>query len=231
MSAATLSVFSSARQEHPDVKADGNNRRKDQPCCEPEPDFVEIERLAGRCAHGDVDAWSSLFPVVWPVLVKFIHRLYSSFDHQDAEDVAQLSLEAAVSGIKTFSGRGLFRAWLFGIAAQQARSTFRKRSAAKRGLTLLVPLDDSFERGDERAASPVDALLSAERARIVHRAIDELPDKDRELVHLYYFGELTFSEIALVRNMNAKTVCTRLTRCKAKLLDLLAEANLTTIDG
>lgn len=193
--------------------------------------LAEIERLGARCAEGDASAWTSLFPIVWPVLVTFIHRLYSSFDQQDAEDVAQLSLEAAIAGAKNFAGRGLFRAWLFGIAAQQARSIFRKKTAAKRGLTLLVPISDSFEIGDENATSPADALAITERAGILHKALDDLPDEDRELLHLHYFGELTFAEIALARNMNPKTVCTRLTRCKAKLLDLLAKSNFTRSDG
>ncbi|MFL6569970.1 MAG: RNA polymerase sigma factor, partial [Chthoniobacterales bacterium] len=127
--------------------------------------------------------------------------------------------------------RGLFRAWLFGIAAQQARSMFRKKTAAKRGLTLLVPMGGSFERADDKATSPADALAVLERTRILHRAIDELPDDDRDLVHLHYFAELTFAEIALARNMNPKTVCTRLTRCKVKLLNLLEKSNLTTVDG
>ena len=81
--------------------------------------LAEIERLGERCKDGDASAWTALFPMVWPVLVRFINRLYHSLDEQDAEDVAQASLQAAIKGIHTFSGDGLFRAWLFGIASQR----------------------------------------------------------------------------------------------------------------
>jgi RNA polymerase sigma-70 factor (ECF subfamily) len=193
--------------------------------------LAEIERLGERCKDGDARAWSALFPVVWPLLVRFINRLYQSLDEQDAEDVAQTSLEAAIKGIHTFAGDGLFRAWLFGIASQQARALFRRKSAFKRGPTLVVPLTQSTDRTDERAKSPSEATAESDRALILHRALEQLPEEDRDLVHLHFFGELTFKEIGAVRKMNPKTVYTRISRCKAKLLDLLIRANLTTADG
>lgn len=196
-----------------------------------DPTLAEIERLGQRCRTGDAGAWTSLLPIVWPVLVTFTNRLYHSFDQQDAEDAAQAALEAAISGIHTFSGRAPFRAWLFGIASQQARTLFRRKSATKRGLTLLVPISESAEYRDETAKSPSDATAEKDRAAILHRALERLPEDDRDLIHLHFFGELTFREIAVVRKMNPKTVCTRLTRCKAKLLDLLVQSNLTKADG
>jgi RNA polymerase sigma factor (sigma-70 family) len=196
-----------------------------------DPKLGEIERLGERCKDGDAGAWTSLFPVVWPVLVTFVNRLYHSLDEQDAEDVAQTSLQAAIKSIHTFSGDGLFRAWLFGIASQQARALFRRKSAAKRGLTLLVPIGPSIDRKDDTAKSPSDATAESERAIILHRALEQLPEEDRDLIHLHFFGELTFKEIGAVRRMNPKTVYTRISRCKAKLLDLLIRSNLTRADG
>lgn len=196
-----------------------------------DPRLAEIERLGERCKEGDASAWTSLFPVVWPVLVIFVNRLYHSLDEQDAEDVAQISLQAAIKSIHTFSGDGLFRAWLFGIASQQARALFRRKTAAKRGLTLLVPIGPSTDRSDDRTKSPSDATAESDRAIILHRALEQLPEEDRDLVHLHFFGELTFKEIGAVRRMNPKTVYTRISRCKAKLLDLLIRSNLTRADG
>jgi RNA polymerase sigma factor, sigma-70 family len=191
----------------------------------------QLELLGQRCKGGDLAAWTALFPIVWPVLVTFINRLYHSLDQQDAEDAAQASIEAAIKGIDSFSGESLFHAWLFGIASQQARALFRRKSAAKRGLTLLVPIDDSTDQADVTAKSPAEATAENDRAAILHRALEQLPEDDRDLVQLHYFGELTFKEIAVVRSMNPKTVCTRLTRCKGKLLELLVRSNLTRADG
>ena len=191
----------------------------------------EIESLGNRCREGDISAWTCLFPLVWPVLVRFVHRLYHSFDEQDSEDVAQAALEAAIRGIYTFTGRALFRAWLFGIAAQQANTFFRRKSAAKRGFAVVVPFDRSIELRDSDEKSPAEITARNERAAILHRAIAELPEDDRDLVQLHYFGELTFKEIGELRDINPKTVCTRFSRSKARLLDLLIRSNLTKADG
>jgi RNA polymerase sigma-70 factor (ECF subfamily) len=192
--------------------------------------FDEIEALGERCREGDLAAWSLLFPKIWPLLVTFVHRLYHSFDQQDAEDVAQASIQAAIAAIDSFSSKGLFRAWLFGIAVRQAATFYRSSSTKKRGTQLLVPFND-FEDHKDEAKSPAEISAENDRAAILHRAIDQLPEVDRDLVHLHFFGELTFREIAQARNMNPKTVCTRLTRCKERLLAALARFNVTKSDG
>jgi RNA polymerase sigma-70 factor (ECF subfamily) len=194
------------------------------------PKFDEIEELGRRCKEGDLAAWSLVFPKIWPVLVTFVHRLYHSFDQQDAEDVAQASIEAAIRAINTFSGKGLFRAWLFGIAVRQAATFHRSISARKRGAQLVVPLKDVDAHRDE-GKSPAEVSAENDRAAILHRAINRLPEADRDLIHLHFFGELTFREIAEARKMNPKTVCTRLTRCKETLLVSLARFDLTKFDG
>jgi RNA polymerase sigma-70 factor (ECF subfamily) len=195
-----------------------------------EAKFEEIEALGRQCREGDFAAWRLLFPKVWPVLVTFVHRLYSSFARQDAEDVAQASLQAAIKAIGTFSGNGLFRAWLFGIAVRQAATFYRSSKASKRGAHLLVPFKDFDDQQDE-AKTPAEVSAENDRAALLHRAINELAEADRDLVHLHFFGELTFREIAEARSLNAKTVCTRLTRSKEKLLVALARFNLRRSDG
>lgn len=195
-----------------------------------ESKFDEIEALGCRCREGDLAAWGLLFPKIWPLLVTFVHRLYHSFDQQDAEDIAQASIEAAIRAIGSFSEKGLFRAWLFGIAVRQAATFYRSSSAKKRGAQLVVPFKDVHDCKDD-AKSPAEVSAEKDRAAILHRAIDELPEADRDLVHLHFFGELTFREIAEARDMNPKTVCTRLTRCKERLLVTLARFDLTNSDG
>lgn len=127
--------------------------------------------------------------------------------------------------------RGLFRAWLFGIAAKQASTFHRSKSARKRGRALQVPLDQLPDNVDPHGRSPGEISAENERAAILHRAIENLGELDRQLVHLHFFGELTFEQIGRATNMNPKSVCTRLTRCKRQLEMLLKRSNLTSCDG
>jgi RNA polymerase sigma-70 factor (ECF subfamily) len=191
----------------------------------------EIETLGRRCVAGEFNAWDSLFSAVWPVLVTFVHRLYHTFDKEDAEDVAQATLETAIRQIDSFAGKGSFRGWLFGIAAKQAATLHRRRGAQKRGNGRIIPLSDGIDWCDEAAKSPSEIFATSDRCALIHRALSELEEADRDLVQLHFFGELTFREIAVVRKMNAKTVATRLTRARAKMCVILARFNLTQSDG
>src|SRR5688572_30124348 len=125
----------------------------------------EIEALGRRCKDGDLAAWGLLFPKIWPLLVTFVHRLYYSFDQQDAEDIAQASIQAAIRAIGSFSEKGLFRAWLFGIAVRQAATFYRASLAKKRGAQLLVPFNDVHDCTDE-AKSPAELSAESDRAEI-----------------------------------------------------------------
>lgn len=191
----------------------------------------DIELLGRRCRAGEVAAWEELFPRVWPVLVTFVHRLYGRFERADAEDVAQLTLEAALRSARSFSGRGSFRGWLFGIATRQASNHHRVLGAAKRGAARLEPLGDETDAPAAEGLTPAEALSARERAEILDRALLELPASDRELVQLRFFGDLTCEEIGQLCQLNAKTVATRLHRARQALLVLLRRHHLTSHDG
>lgn len=199
---------------------------------ESNPALAEIERLGQRCLAGEIEAWDQLFPRVWPMLVTFVHRLYGSFDEQDAEDVAQAALESAMRSVRTCTGRGLFRGWLFGIAARQASNFHRARTAQKRGAERMVPLSENhYDQRDDRAASPCEASSARDRAAILQRALEELPDEDRELIQLHFFAELTCEEIGQARRLHPKAVASRLHRSRQALLVLLRRLHLTSHDG
>lgn len=210
---------------------DDRAERTEHAPAEGDPRLAEIESLAIGCKAHRAEAWTALFPLVWPVLVTFVHRLYRSFQLEDAEDVAQASIEAAIDAIGSYSGRGLFRAWLFGIAAKQATTFHRSKSAQKRGRELQVPLDGLRDNPDPDCRSPREISAQNDRAAILHRAIEQLAESDRHLIHLHFFGELTYEQIGRAVGMNPKSVCTRLTRCKRELLALLKRSDITSYDG
>ncbi|MBS0658530.1 MAG: sigma-70 family RNA polymerase sigma factor [Verrucomicrobia bacterium] len=191
----------------------------------------EIEALGLRCRAGEAAAWEELFPQIWPLLVRFVHRLYGSFEAADAEDVAQLTLEAAMRSAGTFSGRGPFRGWLFGIAARQASNHHRALTATKRGAGRVEPLNLEVELHASTQPAPDEILSARERAEILHEALEDLPPTERELIQLRFFGDLSCEEIAQVCRLHPKNVATRLHRARRALLVHLRRRHLTRHDG
>ena len=69
-----------------------------------------------------------------------------------------------------------FKPWLYAIAVNKCRAAFRLRPA------WSAPLTDDGPAADD--ASPADALVAAETADLVVRAVARLPEQQRAVVTL-----------------------------------------------
>ena len=66
-------------------------------------------------------------------------------------------------------------------------------------------------------------VLSDERKRIVHNAIEKLSDDMRVVIHLIYFEEMTYDEAAKVMKKNRKQIDNLLYRAKKELRTILGK--------
>ena len=145
----------------------------------------------------------------------------------DAEDVAQESILKAFRALKGFRGDSRFQHWLVKIALNEARMRYRKRLAEH-----LESLDDERE-GDEADYTPLqiadwrelppDVLARKEVREEIRRAVDNLPEKYREVLVLRDIEEMTIAETAQILDITEATVKVRLFRARLKLRDQLVE--------
>ncbi|MHA6800836.1 RNA polymerase sigma factor WhiG [Bounagaea algeriensis] len=104
-------------------------------------------------------------------------------------------------------------------------------------MTSVVALDDLIGGGgagqmslaetlrDERAEDPVNALLHRDSRRQLAEAVKRLSERDRVVVTLYYFENLTLAEIGKVLGVTESRVCQLHTRAVLRLRGKLAEQN------
>jgi len=113
------------------------------------------------------------------------------------------------------------RPWLYGIAAnlimKHHRSAGRLRSALER---LALRQESRPVPFDQRI---VDAAADRQLCERVAKAIEELPDHDREVVLLYAWQRLTYAEIAEALGIPIGTVRSRLNRVRKVLRELRSE--------
>lgn len=137
----------------------------------------------------------------------------------DAEDVLQNTYVKVISGRARFGGRSTFRTWLFGVIRQTAREHRRRaRSHVERAERLArepwaaapqVPRpDDEHERRERRTH-----LLAA---------LDELPERQREVMHLVFYQDLTIREAAEVMEVSLGSARVHYERGKKRLRSLLS---------
>ncbi len=137
------------------------------------------------------------------------------------------------------SSRGSFRTWLTMRAkylALDRRRQLLRHQVTTVDITSFEPDHDAADNGDraewiERhraqelwAHESLDALLEKreEHARL-HAALLRLPDLDRQLVYLRYFGLKSTEEIAAQTGLSKHAVDTRLWRTRKHLKETLRE--------
>src|SRR3954451_11927799 len=166
--------------------------------------------LIVRVAERDREAFEVLYRrYVRSVFGLALRRLR---DRQRAEDAVQETFAAIWRSAHSYRPeRGAAAPWLYTVA----RNAIVDRQRARVEPPSEVPDSPSAELGPAERA---EASFVSWR---VHRALEELPEKEREVLELAYWSELSQSEVAEYLHIPLGTVKTRTRSALARLADLL----------
>jgi RNA polymerase sigma-70 factor (ECF subfamily) len=166
--------------------------------------------LIVRVAERDREAFELLYRrYVRSVFGLALRRLR---DRQRAEDAVQETFTAIWRSAHSYRPeRGAAAPWLYAVA----RNAIVDRLRARNEPPSDVPETPSGEPG------PPDRAESAFVAWRVHRALEALPEKEREVVELAYWSEMSQSEVAEYLDIPLGTVKTRTRSALHRLARLL----------
>ncbi len=144
---------------------------------------------------------------------------YRLMEHpQEAEDITQEVFVRAMEAYDRFRGDADPGTWLYRIAVNQCLNVRRR----KRRLQWLA-LDFWNEGADEatshgnRSVGAEEELQQADRERIVGKAIDALPERQRTALILSHFERMSYKSIAQVMECSPSAVESLLHRAKTNL--------------
>jgi RNA polymerase sigma-70 factor (ECF subfamily) len=142
----------------------------------------------------------------------------SSGDAARAEDVLQTAYVRVISGRAVYRQRSSFRTWLFGVIRRVALEESRRvRTEKQRTVILEDATIDSV--ADERAVSPDEF----ESAGVLRAALEQLPERQREVLHLVFYQDMSISDAADVMEISVGSARTHYERGKTRLRTLLEE--------
>ncbi|CAG9620360.1 RNA polymerase sigma factor [Sutcliffiella rhizosphaerae] len=140
-------------------------------------------------------------------------------DYQIAEDIVQDVFMKLYMNKDKFRGESSYKTYLFRITINCCYDYLR--SAAYKKSKLLTTLTNMF-KGAEHTE---DLIIKKTENYMVGQEILSLPLKDREIIILYYYKDLSMVEIADLFNISLNTVKSRLFRARTKLKDKLKGEN------
>lgn len=205
------------------VKSASNRSRRMFDAHPSEPSDVE---LAARMAQRDRAAFEQLYDRYAGKAFGLVLRLIN--DRTVAEEVLQESFWRAWQRASTFdANRASFGSWLMSIAHHSAIDELRRqRSRTHPGTVELDAPEDGESR--EVADPQMDVTESAWANMVsdhVRTAMTQLPEAQRTVIELAYFGGFTRQEIAAQLQEPLGTVHTRARLGLIKLKELLATLN------
>jgi len=150
-----------------------------------------------------------------------------------AEDVTQDVFMRLVQNAAEFKHEARFLTWLYTIARNLCIDQLRK-SSHRRHASLDQPSSDSSDGSDGRALiesiSDPNPQTSAERGALssqvrssIVRAVDSLPDDQREVFLLREVANLPFRDIAEITGVGENTVKSRMRYALDRLKDALCD--------
>ena len=174
----------------------------------------EADQLLRRCQQGDESALAELVRLYQDRLFQLAYRALGD---------AALAQEAAADAlIKVWSKAGQWRGdaaantWIYQVAVRTVLDARRSRRRWWERWSGQLP-----EAVSDGRPEPAEQLAAGEHERQqeqrLHKALRQLSQEDRVLLHLYYFEDRGLAEIEPILGVGRATLKTRLSRARQRL--------------
>ena len=131
-----------------------------------------------------------------------------------AEDVLQNAYLKLFDGRAQFSGQSSVRAFLFSVIRRTA-SEERRRRLVRAALSLSVLRSEGAESAEQVAG--LTPIIYDETSRQLNSALERLPSRQRQVIHLVFYQELTIAAAAEALGISVGSARTHYERGKAQL--------------
>lgn len=175
--------------------------------------MVDDADLIRAAATGDIGAFTTLIERHRRSALRVAYAIADG----EAEEVTHDAAAKALRGLQRFRAEGQFRPWYLAIVANEARN--RRRSYLRRSNLVLKVRAQPATAVDD----PADVAAVNARREVLVSALARLALRDREVIAMRYFAELSEAEMASALSCAPGTVKSRLSRALSRLRVELGE--------
>jgi RNA polymerase sigma-70 factor, ECF subfamily len=182
---------------------------------------VDDRELMARLARGDKDALA-------PLVERHYRRLYRIAlgylrQREDALDVVQEAFVKVFQAASRWDGSADAGPWLSRVTVNLSIDRWRRNK--RRGQTFSPLAEgDHFEVLADTRPAPDSGVASRESGERLREALGTLPERQRAVVVLRHYQELSLEEIATTLGMSLGTVKSSLHRALHRMRASLTEA-------
>ncbi len=178
-------------------------------------------RLIMAIAQGDHQAFETLYHQYETRVFHYVLTLVR--DSSMADDILAEAMLAVWHAAESFRGDAQVSTWIFGIARHKALDASRQR---QRDSHRITPLEEALQIEDPQDG-PIELAMQQATAAATMRALAQLSPEHREVLHLAFYQDLSYQDIAELVDIPVNTVKTRVFYAKKALKEILIRHGLT----
>ena len=178
---------------------------------------AEEVQLIDKALAGDDNAFAEILKRYRQPLYHLLFKMVRN--REEAEDLVQEAFIKAFKALASFNEEYAFSTWLYKIAVNNCIDYLRKKRLQTFSYDKPMEVKDGALRREyaDYEPTPDKLLMSAEKSKLINRAIEELPPKYRTVIVLRHREEYSYEAIAEKLHLPLGTVKARIFRAREML--------------
>jgi RNA polymerase sigma-70 factor (ECF subfamily) len=148
-----------------------------------------------------------------------------SHNPTEAEEVLQIVYVKLLDGRARFRGESSFRTWLFSVIRKTAQEERRRALLRSMALLRLAAVTSAA-----RTSHPDDTVYRSETGALFRKALSSLARRQREVIELVFYHELTLAEAAAVMGVSIGAARRHYDRAKKQFRRILEDLNCHDVE-
>ncbi len=151
-------------------------------------------------------------------------------NNEDAEEIVQDTLMAALNGISKFKNASSLKTWVYRIAINKSKDALKYKKRKKRfGQVVSITREDESKRTEiiiSDFVHPGIELEQKEQMDLLFEGINQLPENQKEALILAKLEQMSMKDIAAVMETTPKAVESLLSRARSNFKNYLEKEGL-----
>jgi len=183
----------------------------------------EDDKLISAAIQGDENAYVDLMEKYQRAL--YYHIIKMVKDKEQVEDLVQEAFMKAFDNLSSYNTNYAFSTWLYRIATNHTIDYLRKKKLQ------TLSIDEPIQSGDGEMEIQLPdysfetdrEIIRKQRQELIRNAIQELPDKYRQVIEMRHMEEKSYQEISELLELPLGTVKAHIFRAREMLYKSLKD--------
>lgn len=166
------------------------------------PSNHDTIELVYQARDGDTESMDHLASVASERLSDYVYRL--TLDHHVAQDILQETMLEMVRSLGKLRKAESFWSWIYRTALGKAQHYFRDKSKHQRAQLSALEKQHILKKNADQYGEGLNGLIQKELAQAIFEGMQRLNLRQRTILALRCFEEMSYAQIAEVMNLSSE---------------------------